>query len=220
MNILPRNTARRRRLAFTLQELCVIAAILIVLLCVLGAAYSKKRQEQLRSRCAQNLKNVGLGFRIWATDSLNGFPTEYSTNDGGTREFTNVWQHFQALSNELNTPGVLVCPGSDKKAAANFESLQDKNISYFLALKTTEGTPQSFLAGDSGFALSTNKPRSNPLPITKDFGMIYPKTVHDGVGVICMGDGSVQQLSALRLNDFLASTGRWTLVTNVLLLPR
>src|SRR4051812_24373017 len=84
MNIVQRNTARRRRLAFTLQELCVIAAILILLVCVLGAAYTKKRQEQVRSSCAQNLKNVGLAIRIWSAASLNGFPTEYSTNESGT----------------------------------------------------------------------------------------------------------------------------------------
>ena len=228
MNLRPRNAARHGRWAFTLLELCVVAAILIVLFGALGAAYSKKRQGQLRatsrdwsrrSKCVQNLKDIGLTLRVWATDSLNGFPTEYSTNQGGTREFTNLWQHFRPLSNELSTPNILVCPGSDQKPAANFESLQDQNFSYFLGVKATEATPEAFLAGDGGFAISTNEPWSNPLPITKNSGMTYPETVHKGIGVICMGDGSIQQLSSKRLKDLLASKGQ-TLETNLLLLPR
>ena len=41
--------------------------------------------------------------------------------------------HFEVLSNELNTPKILICPGdTDHTAALQFKNLQAANISYEL----------------------------------------------------------------------------------------
>ena len=54
-----------------------------------------------------HLKNVGLAFRIFATDNTNAFPFHISTNLGGTREWSGdpsqAWRHFDAISNQLSS---------------------------------------------------------------------------------------------------------------------
>ncbi|SPE50259.1 hypothetical protein SBV1_1080022 [Verrucomicrobia bacterium] len=45
--------------------------------------------------------------------------------------------HFRVMSNELNTPLLLVCPkDKHKKAAADFDNLQSSNVSYRLRTGT------------------------------------------------------------------------------------
>ncbi len=63
-----------------------------------------------------------------------------STGKGGTLELCdrgsdgydrNSFRHFQIMSNELNTPKILVCPNDPSKhAALNFQDFQADNVSY------------------------------------------------------------------------------------------
>lgn len=87
-----------------------------------------------------NLKQIGLSFRIWSGDNCDQYPFNLSTNAGGTLELCareadgfdrNGWLHFLVLSNELNTPLVLVCPQErSRKAATNFSMLRVENVTY------------------------------------------------------------------------------------------
>jgi hypothetical protein len=72
------------------------------------AALAEARQKAERIRCVNNLKNVGLAARIWATDN-------------GGREF--LPKDFLAMKNELNSPALLVCPSDPQRK--NSSSFQD-----------------------------------------------------------------------------------------------
>src|SRR5688500_16889126 len=99
--------------AFTLIEILVVIATLTILVTIFLPALAKQRSQKPQIDCANNLKQVGLSFRLWAGDGGDRYQTALSTNDGGTMEFiqtSEVFRHFQALSNELGTPKVLVCP--------------------------------------------------------------------------------------------------------------
>lgn len=90
--------------------------------------------------CVNNLKQIGLAIRIWSGDNNDQYPFHLSTNLGGTLEHCaagpdgfdrNGWLHLCVLSNELNTPLVLVCPQDrTKKAATNFNVLRAENVTY------------------------------------------------------------------------------------------
>ncbi|HPY30091.1 MAG TPA: DUF4190 domain-containing protein [Verrucomicrobiota bacterium] len=92
--------------------------------------------------CVNNMKLIGLSFRIWAGDNNDRFPFNVSTSRGGTRELCqpgsdgfdhNAAYHFRALSNELITTRILVCPADkDKQPAQGFEALEAANLSYKL----------------------------------------------------------------------------------------
>lgn len=57
------------------------------------AAMDAARERAASIRCINNLKQIGLALRVWATDYANRFPGD-----------------FLSMTNELTTPLVLVCP--------------------------------------------------------------------------------------------------------------
>jgi len=95
-----------------------------------------------RVSCENNLRQIGLAFKVWALEHNDRFPFNVSTNAGGTMELCspgpdgydqNAVAHFQVIGNDLGTPNLLVCPNdSSKHAAANFSELQTANITYRL----------------------------------------------------------------------------------------
>jgi TM2 domain-containing membrane protein YozV len=108
-----------------------------------------------------NLKQIGLAFRIWEGDNNDQFPWNVSRAQGGTREVCrldangyelNPVPTFMVASNELSSPKILVCPNDpNKQAAADFASLTTDNISYLLRTgpNINDSHPQEILMVDT-----------------------------------------------------------------------
>ena len=121
--------------AFTLEELLAIIAVAFVLVALAVPALAKAKAKSRNISCNCRLKQIGLSFRIFANDHGDAFPMTVSTNKGGSMEYvtaSDVFSHFRAMSNELSTPKVLVCPADNRKAARSFAVLSNTNISYFV----------------------------------------------------------------------------------------
>jgi len=75
--------------------------------------------------------------------------------------------------------------------------------------------PQLLLAGDRNITNAAS-PRNGILEVTTNNPSGWTKEMHHEIGNIVLADGSVQQLSILRLQETIANTG---LATNHLQMP-
>jgi hypothetical protein len=135
------------------------ASVLIsfLMLAMLFPAITKAKSRAQQINCVNNLKQVGLAFKIWALDNQDSFPFNVSTNNGGTLEWCapdadgfdkNAFRHLMAMSNELSTPKILVCPEDTKTPSIDWQTLAPSNVSYWVRSGTniTDATPTQVLA--------------------------------------------------------------------------
>lgn len=205
---------------FTVLELLVVVVVVFIIAAlVLPEMVRPRRASPLRIRCVNNLKQVGLAFRMWSDDNNNKYPMSFYTNDSGGLLFadaTNGFRYFQAMANELSTPKVLVCPADTRTAATNF--LTDFNgihLSYFVGLQADEARPATILSGDRNIT-NGQKPISGMLELQTNQNIGWTRELHNEVGNVGLADGSVMQFNNSGLKAYLANTG---LATNRLLLP-
>ncbi|MGA2657008.1 MAG: DUF4190 domain-containing protein [Verrucomicrobiota bacterium] len=118
-----------------------LALCLLVLPAMLLPALARAKGRAQSIICANNLKQVGVAFKIWALDHNDQFPFNVGTNSGGTLELCapgpdgydrNAALHFMVMSNELSTPLILVCRASPNSPAFSFQNLQSANVTYLL----------------------------------------------------------------------------------------
>ena len=158
-------TSQPRSSAFTLIELLVDTAIILILAAVLLPVGTKSRGCVLRASCTSNLKQGSLSFIIWVHDQDQGNPPFRTPFWKGGTQVPNtstpwpagstlpswlglqnqVWFQFAWISNQLETPRVLVCPSDKERKPAvfwsnaaeggfNHPNYQNRSVSYSLWL--------------------------------------------------------------------------------------
>jgi prepilin-type processing-associated H-X9-DG protein len=203
---------------FTLVGLIIIVAVLAILAAMLLPALASAKRKAQRINCVNNLKQDGLAFRIWEGDNGDKYPMAVSTNKNGSMEYVeggNTFRHFQVMSNELNTPKILVCPADDRTPAASFARLKNKNVSYFVGLDATEVRPQMLMTGDRNVTNGLSPVRS-VLELRPEIPAGWTEDMHNGQGNVGLADGSVQQFITSGLCNALRNTGD---ATNRIALP-
>jgi prepilin-type processing-associated H-X9-DG protein len=137
---------------------------------------------------------------MWSNDNSEKFPWQVSTNQGGTIELVGSGDplpHFKSISNEVNTPKVLVCSGDTSRVRVKgFDQLtSSRQLSYFAGVDASELRPNSILTGDR--TISTDGCyHSGLVSWAANSSLQWAPWIHPaGLGNIGFGDGSVQQVT-------------------------
>ncbi|MFO1513269.1 MAG: hypothetical protein U1F83_10215 [Verrucomicrobiota bacterium] len=176
-----------------------------------------------------------MAYRQWALDNNDKYPAAVSTANGGAKEWVEtgaVYTSFLVMSNELNTPKILICPqeANPMRAIANTFSpaalantgwqaipfTNNNNLSYFVGLDADEAQPQQILSGDDNFLVDGVKPSAGVLLLRTNSVLAWTKERHVTYGNIGLADGSVQGFTTPLLNKALVNTGA---PTNRLAMP-
>ena len=207
----------------TLIELVVVIVVILILVGLLLPVLVAPHHPHHRDQCVNNLKQIGLSFRLWSGDNGDRFPMQVSISEtnGGTKELIaegNVFPHFHIMSNELSTPRILICPeDKGRKAATSFETnFNDDNISYFVGVDADESKPTTILSGDRNLALGKTPLGHGLVTLTNGSPISWTSQIHKGNGYIALGDGSVLSTDIFRLQKFFRDSG---LTTNRLVIP-
>lgn len=193
--------------AFTLIELLVVIFTTVMLVVLVFSGMARAKRESLQKVCANNLKQVGLAYRLWS--SRGSFPMG-TTNYGGTLEFINTgetFRHLQIISNELMTPNVLACPADIRRPAESFIfGFSNTNISYFVGVDADEAQPEMLLSGDRNITNGLS-PTNGMLILTTNRTTEWARAMHKFAGNVGLADGSVQHTNSLGLRKLIANTG-------------
>lgn len=218
---------KRTYRAFTLIELLVAVAILAILAAIFLPTFSGPGKPR-RTICLSNLRQVTLGYILWASANTNLYPWEVSTNSGGSQELAeqgNAADHFRLLAAYLNNPAILVCPADRGRIAVNsYAGFSNTNLSYFVSLDATMTTTLSpaflILAGDRHLTYS-NQPIAVGLFVTTNFAALgwqsgFHGNSNQAGGTLAFADGHCE---FVRTDKLPAIFQRQGLKTNRLVLP-
>ncbi|MBI3874704.1 MAG: hypothetical protein HY300_01785, partial [Verrucomicrobia bacterium] len=145
--------------ALTLKEVLVVIVVVVFLVFFLLPFLAGRERPAYRIKCVMNLKQIGLGYRVFANDHGDQFPFT-ATNSFGFQNDRRAWMHDLAISNEFGNAKVLVCPRDQArinrlKLEKQFEDVagvlfqqQDGVVSYFVGLDAKDGSPNVILGGD------------------------------------------------------------------------
>jgi prepilin-type N-terminal cleavage/methylation domain-containing protein/prepilin-type processing-associated H-X9-DG protein len=240
--------------AFTIIELLVVIAVIAVLVAIQIPALAASKAGVQRIYCSNNLKQVGIAFRTWADKKNNRMPMAVPASQGGAAEavgiiapsgntflqnlgspapIKGVFGMFCVMSNELNSPKILLCPSESAQSSGAAAAIDtalatifgptsgtnkgftcDLNTSYFVGVDANDTRPDMPLSGDHNLATGANQATKVTSFTSAGTNAAWGATAigwqdntHSKQGNVTFADGSVQNLNTSQFRSALNKTG-------------
>ncbi len=201
MKVLPNRKATG---AMTLLEVLVVIGTLVVVFAFLLPA-RVDNHKPFAPICMSHLRQIDIGFIMYADENKGDLPMQISTNDDGTMEYLScneTFPHFQKLSPYILNLNTMVCPtDKNRHAAENYRLLTDTNLSYFLNADTSTNDPStSILAGDRNLQANGQAVSPGLFTMTTNLDMGWTRDLHPNQGFLAFADGHAEACPTANLN--------------------
>ena len=201
----------RANRALTLLEVLLVLLVITVAAAMLLPATTHGHRTPLIS-CLNNVKQIDLGFLLYAQGNDGRVPIQTSTTNGGTMEFlerNQTFPHYQKLSQYILYTRVFVCPSDlNRQAATDYANLSDTNLSYFLNADVSTNNPAtSIVAGDRNLQADGQPVRHGTFTLRTNMNLAWTSDLHRTTGVLGFADGHADMCRATSLNPLLQQQG-------------
>ncbi|HMJ92322.1 MAG TPA: DUF1559 domain-containing protein, partial [Candidatus Acidoferrum sp.] len=178
-------------------------------------ALAKAKEKARRLKCVSNLRQLTVAMHTYISD--NGkYPWRVPAGEGGSQRNTNVSATFKALSNDLATPTIVLCPSDTRLAANSLTTLRETNVSYFLGIESKEDRAGAPLVGDRNLEGGRTK-RDCPVAMVNkvafEFTAAYipraawTNTLHRYVGNVSIGDAGAHMVTTKQIQQIFWTSG-------------
>lgn len=189
----------------TLIEVLAVIAVIAVMIAMIPSR--PHPDKAISAACMNNLRQIDIGFIMYTSDNGGKLPMQYSITNGGTMDFlqrNQTFPHYQKLSQYTPAVGILVCPADkNRHAAADYNSLGDTNLSYFLNADVPTNSPSSsILAGDRNLESNGRPVPPGLFSVSTNLNVNFTPELHPKFGMLAFADGHVEACRKTDLNSF------------------
>lgn len=179
--------ASRRARAFSLVEMLVTLAIILIMFVMLYGFGSSSHQRQQKLVCQKNLTTIHLALEIFAREHDGVFPVQ-------TNAVTSEDALAQLVPKYTATTEMFICPGSKDKAIPDGESFTKRRISYAYYMGQRAESSAELLMSDQQI---DTRPKIKGQPVFSTNGKRPGNNHHRFGGNLLYCDGRTESIKAI-----------------------
>jgi prepilin-type processing-associated H-X9-DG protein len=193
----PDRFACRRRIAFSLIELLITMALIVIMFVMMYGFSSRSHQQQQKVVCQKNLATIHVALEIFANEHDGAFPMQ-------TNAVTSEMALAQLVPKYTAATEPFICPGSKDKAIPEGEPFEKRRISYAYYMGQRAESSAELLMTDQQI---NDLPKIKGQPVFSTNGKRPGNNHHRYGGNLLYCDGHAEKISAIAPFSLIATQG-------------